>query len=72
MKIYRCDKCGREVIETFGHDVLNEEGWTREWYDENGEPFHFYYDEKSKRYYTDQWAAAVKHFCPTCTPPPII
>lgn len=66
MKIYKCDRCGREVVETFGHDVLDDEDWLTVYYDENDEPFHYYYDDAAERYYTKQQVACVKHFCPSC------
>lgn len=66
MKIYRCDKCGREIVETFGRDVLDDEDWLTIYYDENDEPFHYYYDDESERYYTKQQIAYVKHLCPSC------
>lgn len=72
MKIYKCDNCGREEPEPYGYDLFNEGGWVREWYDKNGEPVHFYYDDKLKKYYAKQQVAAVKHFCFACTCPPII
>ena len=66
MKIYRCDRCGREVVEPYGCDVFNDEGWATEWYDEQGLPICWDYDEKTDSYYTREPIVIVKHFCPNC------
>lgn len=66
MKIYKCDKCGREVVEPYGWDIFDDEGWTTVWYDEQGIPIWWDYDEKTDSYYTHQQIITVKHFCPTC------
>ena len=66
MKIYKCDRCGREIVESYWDDIFEDEGWTTAWYDEHGAPIQWEHDEKTGSYYTRQPIVIVKHFCPTC------
>ncbi len=66
MKIYKCDRCGREVVEPYDCDIFNEEGWTTVRYDQQGIPILWDYDEKANLYYTREPIVMVKHFCPAC------
>lgn len=66
MKIYKCDRCGREIVESYEDNVFKNDGWTTAYYDEHGAPFRWEYDEKTCSYYTHQPIVIVKHFCPYC------
>jgi hypothetical protein len=65
MKIYKCDRCGREIVESYWDDVFEDEGWTTAWYDEYGFPIQWEYDEKTGSHYTYH-PVTIKHFCPAC------